>query len=142
MNEDDVIKIGKRYYESLFPRKCPNCQRHFQTLREYLLVTTRIGHAYSYDAEKGDWITENPIGMVTCSNCPCGTTIALSTDQLMLPLRLALLDWIRKEIQKQGVSPSKLLEGLRDRVRRLVLDEPDKGETIPNKAKGGCPAAS
>jgi GNAT superfamily N-acetyltransferase/uncharacterized C2H2 Zn-finger protein len=124
MNEDEVIKIGKRYYESLFPRNCPNCQRRFHTLRDYLLFTTRVGQAHSYDAEKGDWKTENPIGMIMCTNCPCGTTIALSTDHMMLPLRLALLDWIRKETQRQGISPSELLEKLRDRVRQLVA----KGE--------------
>jgi len=131
MNEDEVIEIGKRYYESLFPRNCPNCQRQFQTLREYLLVTTRIGHAHSYDAEIGDWENENPIGTIMCALCPCGTTLALTTRYMMITQRLALLDWIRKETQKQGISPSELLERLRDSVRQLVLDEPDKGDPIP-----------
>ena len=130
MNEDEVIEIGKRYYESLFPRSCPNCQRQFQTLREYLLVTTRIGHAHSYDAEIGDWETENPIGTIMCTKCPCGTTLALSTDNMILAQRLALLDWIRKETQRQGISPPALLERLRDGVRQLVLSETDKEESI------------
>ncbi len=130
MNEDEIIEIGKRYYKSLFPRNCPNCQRQFQTLREYISATTRIGHAHSYDAENGDWNTENPIGTIMCSNCPCGTTIALSTDHMTLTLRLALLDWIRKETQRLDISSSELLERLRDRVRQLVLDEPDKGDLI------------
>lgn len=128
MNEDDVIRIGKRYYESLFPKNCPNCQRQFQTLREYLLVTTRLGHAHSYDAELGNWKTEDPIGTLMCTKCPCGTTLALSTEHMMLPQRLALLDWLREETQRQGISSSELLEGLRDKVRQLVLAEPAKDD--------------
>jgi hypothetical protein len=130
MNEDEVIEIGKRYFESLFPRSCPNCQRQFQTLREYLSVTTQTGRAHSYDAEMGDWKTQNPIGTVMCTNCTCGTTITLNTDQMMLEQRLALLDWIRKETQRQSISPSDLLERLRDRVRQLVLDKPDKRDPV------------
>ena len=124
MQEDDVVRIGKRYYESLFPRSCPNCQRRFQTLREYISGTTRTGCAHSYDAEIGDWETESPIGTIMCANCACGQTISLGTDRMELRQRLALLDWIRRESQQRGISPSLLLEGVRDRVRQLVLDEP------------------
>ena len=139
MNEDEVVQIGKRYYESLFPRSCPNCQRQFKTLREYLFATTRHGHAHSYDAELGDWKPDNPIGTIMCANCPCGTTLALSTNEMVLTQRLALLDWIRKETQRQQISPSELLERLRDKVRQLVLDDPGKGERIPGTQSRDSP---
>lgn len=126
MNQDEVIEIGKRYFESLFPRSCPNCQRQFQTLREYLSVTTRTGYAHSYDAEVGDWKPEDPIGTIMCANCPCGSTLALTTEQMVFTQSLALLDWIRQETQRRGISPSELLERLRDKVRQVVLDKSDK----------------
>lgn len=125
MTEDKVIELGKQYYESLFPRNCPKCQRQFRTLREYLLATTPIGHAHSYDAEIGDWEPLIPVGTAMCSNCRCGTTIVLLTDQMEHSQRLALLDWIRSETRRQSISPTVLLDSLRNKVRQLVLDEQD-----------------
>jgi hypothetical protein len=49
---------------------------------------------------------------------------------MALAQRLALLDWIRKETQRQSISPSDLLERLRDSVRQLVLADPDKGDSV------------
>jgi hypothetical protein len=45
MTEDEVIEILLEYFESLFPKICPNCNRSFLSLREYRLTTTRIGLA-------------------------------------------------------------------------------------------------
>lgn len=129
MTEAEVVQIVREYFESLFPRVCPNCDRRFNTLREYILTTKRIGPPVSYDAELGVWNTTKPIGSVAQANCPCGSTLALSTEDMALPQRLALLNWVKIETQRRGVSPSELLEHLRDKVRKQVLDEPVSGNT-------------
>jgi hypothetical protein len=77
-----------------------------------------------YDAELGDWKTTQPIGSLALANCPCGSTLALSTEGMALPLRQALLSWVKIETQRLGVSSSDLLERMRDEIRRQVMGEP------------------
>jgi hypothetical protein len=128
MTEDEVVQILREHFESLFPKVCVNCNRCFATLREYIRITIRIGPPISYDADFGDWKTAQPIGSVALANCPCGSTLALSTEGMVLSLRLELLNWVRIETQRRGVSPSELLEHLRDEVRKRVLGDPIPGD--------------
>jgi len=128
MTEEEVVQILREHFESLFPKVCPKCNSCFTTLREYILISTRIGPTMSYDAELGDWKTTQPIGSVAMANCPCGSTLALSTESMVLSMRLALLNWVRIETQRRGVSPSELLEYLRDQVRKRVLGDPIPGD--------------
>ncbi len=128
MTEAEVVQTMREHYEGLFPKVCPNCKRRFATLREYILITQRIGPAMSFDAELGNWKTAQPIGTVAQVNCPCGTTLGLGTESMPLSRRLELLDWIRAETQRRGMSPSALMEHLRDEVRKLVLGGPVPGD--------------
>ena len=128
MTEDEVIQILREHFESQFPKVCPNCNRCFATLREYILITTRIGVPVSYDAESGDWNTRQPIGSVALANCPCGSTLALSTESMVLSLRLELLNWVRLETQRRGVRPSELLESIRNEIRKRILGDPIPGD--------------
>ena len=121
MTEEEVVQILHEYFESLFPKVCSNCYRTFATLGKYIQVTERIGLPMSYDAEMKNWNTKQPIGSIAMVKCPCGTTLALSTLSMQLPLRLELLNWVRIETQRRGVSASELLEQLRDEVRKRVL---------------------
>ena len=102
---------------------CPNCDRRFATLREYILTTERLGPMMSYDAELGNWKTLQPIGVAALSNCPCGNTLTLNTEGMPIPQRLLLLDWIRGEMQRRGLSSQELLEYLREETRNQVLAE-------------------
>ena len=129
MTDDEVIQILRVYFESLFPKVCPNCNRCFATLREYLLTTTRIGPAKSYAAEISDSKAQQPIGSMVLTNCPCGSTLALTTEKMELSLRLELLNWLKTETQQRGVKPSELLEYLRDEFRKRVLGDPIPGDT-------------
>jgi hypothetical protein len=124
MTEAEVIRTMREHLEGLFPKVCPKCNRCFATLREYILLTHRLGPMMSWDAELGDWNTVQPIGTLAFANCPCGSTLALSTEGMPLPRRLVLLGWIRGETQRRGVSPQQLLEHLRDETRKQVLAEP------------------
>jgi len=131
MTEVEVVKILREYFEGLFPKVCPNCKRCFATLREYIQLTRRIGQPISYDADLDDWTTVRPMGSVALANCPCGSTLALGTESMPLPRRLSLLNWVNIETQRRGLSPSDLLDTLRDEVRKQVLagtGQPDTGK--------------
>jgi hypothetical protein len=123
MTEDEVLQTLREHFESLFPKVCPTCGRRFATLAEYIHVTTPIGPPTSFDAELGEWDTGHPIGSLVQANCTCHTTLALSTDGLPLPKRQAVLQWIKQETQRRGVSPSVLLARVREEVRRHVLGQ-------------------
>lgn len=125
MNEDQVAVIIKQYVETLFPKSCPNCQRVYNTLREYLLVTTPVGQPISYDAELGNRNPEKLIGTITSANCPCGSTLSIGTEHMELSQRLALLDWIYQETEAQGISAPDLLDRVRTKASQLVLEEID-----------------
>jgi hypothetical protein len=129
MTEAEVIKILRKHFEGLFPKVCPNCNRCFSTLREYILITQRLGPSMSYDAELGDWNTLQPVGSVALANCPCGSTLALGTEGMPNPLRLSLLNWVRVETERRGMSSQDLLEYLRDEIRKQVLAETDPETT-------------
>ena len=122
MTYPEALEIVRRHFESQFPKACSACGRRFATLREYILTTTRVGQATSYDAELGDWHTQQPIGTLAFANCPCGTTLVLSTEGIPLAQRQALLAWVREETERQHITPSELLERLRDDLRREVLE--------------------
>lgn len=123
MTDDQVAIIIKQYVEGLFPKTCPNCQRVYSTVREYLLVTTPVGLPISYDADLGNKNPEKMIGSIASANCPCGSTLSISSGQMDHSQRLVLLDWIFQETAAQGVSASELLDRLRTRISQLVLEE-------------------
>jgi hypothetical protein len=121
MTEAEVVQIVREHFESLFPKACPNCGHRYVTLLEYVQRTKPIGPPTSFDAESGDWHTNQPIGSVVQANCACGTTLALSTETMPLPKRQALLGWIKVETERRGLSPGELLAIVRENVRSVVL---------------------
>ena len=129
MTEADVIQAMREHLESQFPKTCPNCQRLFTNFREYLQLTTHQGLPIPYDAQGGNWQPLKPVGTVTLSNCPCGSTLALTSHGMPLPRLWRLLNWARIETQRRGMSPQALLTYLRDQITKQVLDEagPDAG---------------
>lgn len=130
MTDAEVLQVVRRHFESLFPKTCSTCGRRYATIQEYILTTKRLGSARSYDADMGDWKTASPLGSLVYADCPCGSTLALSTDGMALPQQQALLAWVRMETQRRGVTPTALLDGLRDTIRAQVLSE------VPPEAAG------
>lgn len=129
MTEIEVVRIMREHLEGLFPKVCPNCNRCFATLREYLLITKHLGPAVPYDAALGDWNPLRPLGTVTYASCPCGTTLALGSEGMPLPLLWSLLNWARIETQRRRLTPQELLNYLRDEICKQVLAEPGQGDT-------------
>ena len=79
MDEAKVIRHLLEHLEGFFPKVCPNCGKHFATLREYLQLTENLGSVMPYDADLGDWKPIEPLGTFAYSNCPCGNTLTLSS---------------------------------------------------------------
>jgi len=124
MTDDEIIQMMREHFEGLFPKVCSNCSRRFATLREYILDTQRLGGSISYDAEAGDWETTQPIGGLALANCPCGTTLALTTESMPLSKIHLVLKWIKEETQRRGLSSKELMGYVRDEVRKRVLADP------------------
>ena len=125
MTDEEMVRINYEHYAGLFPKTCRSCGRTFATLREYILSTKPVGATISYDAELGDWQTTDPLGAAALANCPCGSTLALTTEGIPLPVIQEMLEWIRVQAERRGVSPQKLLGWVRGEVRARALSEPD-----------------
>ena len=121
LTDDEMIRINYEHYAGLFPRTCASCGRTFASLREYIQLTQRIGATISYDAELGEWKTTKPLGAAALSNCPCGSTLALTTEGLPLETIQAMLEWIRVETAKRRQTPEQLLDYIRNEVRKRAL---------------------
>jgi hypothetical protein len=123
MTDDEIIQMTRQHFEGLFPKVCPNCGRRFETLREYIHETRRIGITVCHDAESGDWETTQPIGAMAHANCPCGTTLALTSEGMPISQVHLVLKWIKKETKRRGLNPLELMDYIRDEIRKQVLTD-------------------
>jgi|ERR1017187_6138342 hypothetical protein len=127
MTEAEAIRIMREHVAGLFPKVCPNCNRRFATLREYVLATRPLGATISYDAEMGDWKPLQPVGTAAMANCPCGTTLTLSSEGMALVQMWRLLNWASVETKRRGMSQEELLNHVRAEIRKQVQAEPEPG---------------
>ena len=124
MTEQEVIRTMRQHLEDQFPKVCSSCRRRFVTLKDYLQNTERLGSAMPYDADAGNWTPLKPLGTLSYANCPCGSTLALSSSGMPLLRLWSLLNWARIETKKRGQTPQELLNYLRDEIDKEVLAEP------------------
>src|SRR5207249_551386 len=120
MNEDEVVEIVRSYIEGLFPRDCPQCGLRFGSLREYLQLTTHVGSPISYDAARQE-IPSEPLGTISLANCPCGTTLAITSKSMPAAQMVELLKWARQETTKRSIGIRDLLDHIRERIDQQVL---------------------
>lgn len=123
MTENERFEILFSHFSSLFPRACSTCGHRYETLKQYVLETTPVPGAVSYDAQLGDWAPEEPIGGIALAECSCGNTLGLSSEGIPLPQVHGILEWIQAECGQRRVTPTELLEGVRDRVRARALED-------------------
>ncbi len=128
ITDEEMVRINYEHYAGLFPRACTACGKRFATLREYILATQPIGATLSYDVELGDWNTTAPLGAAALANCSCGSTLALTTAGLPLPVIQEMLEWIRVQMESRGVSQDIVLGWVRSEVRKRALAEQDPGQ--------------
>jgi hypothetical protein len=138
MTDAKIIRALRTFYEGLFPKVCSNCGRRYATLREYIEATQRRWPSLNYDIELGDYRTVKPIGGLAMANCLCGTTMALSTKAMPVSQTHLILEWIRTESERRALSPTQVLDYLRDEVRKNVLADRPRDET-PESMKTGMP---
>lgn len=119
-----IIQLLQAYYESLFPKTCPSCDRQFATLGDYVQQTSKLGSSHSYDAEEGDWEPSTPVGSTAMSNCPCGSTLSLNTDDMALDKRHRVLNWIQAEVEARDIEPTELLDEVRAEIRKRAVLPP------------------
>jgi hypothetical protein len=123
MTEAEAISIMISHMEGLFPKTCPNCQRQFVTLRDFMLNTMPIGNPIAHDLELGDLRPLHPVGAVTVSNCRCGSSLALTSDGMSVFRYWELLIWAHRETKRRGLTPKELLQYVRWEIRKKVLSE-------------------
>jgi hypothetical protein len=121
LNEHDVVAVVRAHIETKFPKVCPKCGRVFASLKEYLQITTHVGNPVSYDADMKNWTPLKPVGTLSFANCPCGTTLAISSDGMGVMVMWRLLRWARRESARRNVSVGELLDGVRQKIDRQVL---------------------
>jgi len=131
LTEAEAIRAMRRHLEGRFPKICPNCQRRYASLQEYVQATQPIGETFSYDAELGNWNPAKPIGTVALANCPCGTTLALTSEGLPLPQLAQLLEWARIETERRGITLQALLRQARHEIRRQALAGVEQPAEMP-----------
>ncbi len=124
MPEADLMAVLYEHFVGLFPRRCARCGREFASLRHYIAETKPVGVTISYDAELGDWDPDRPLGTVALANCPCGTTLGVSTDGMPLREVHRLLAWIREETTRRGISREAFLDEIRDQLRERARNDP------------------
>jgi hypothetical protein len=120
MHDEEIVGLVREHFEGLFPKTC-SCGRLFTTLREYILGTESIQGAVSYDAASGNWTPKKFLGTWAFANCPCGSTLALTTDGIPLATRHLLLAWVKVETERRGVSSEEVVGTLRAEIRTRVL---------------------
>lgn len=124
MTDEVLIHLVRAHFEGLFPKECTTCRRRYESLRDYIIQTEKLGQPISHDIALGDWQPADPLGTLVVANCACGTTLALSTRGMPLPLLHAGHDWIKRETRRRHLTHVQLLAWLRDEIRRQVLDDP------------------
>jgi len=123
MTDDEIVHLLRAFYEGLFPKVCSNCGHRFGTLKDYILATKRLWPSQNYDIEMGNYAPVHPIGGLAMANCVCGTTLALSSENMPPAQNNLILEWIRTETIRRALRPEEILDRLRDEVRELVLGE-------------------
>jgi hypothetical protein len=121
LNEHDVVAVVRAHIETKFPKVCTKCGRTFASLKEYLQITTHVGNPVSFDADMKRWSPFRPVGTLSFANCPCGTTLVVSSDGMGVTVMWRLLRWARRESARRNISVGELLDGVRKKIDRQVL---------------------
>ena len=123
MTAADAIRLTRQHVERQFPKVCGKCGQRFESLLEYLRLTTHVGDVASLDAQLGDWRPQRPAGTLSLANCRCGTTLAVGSHGMSLITLWRLLHWARGETKRRGVPLERVLTSVREQIDREVLAE-------------------
>jgi hypothetical protein len=122
VTEDDVVRIVRSYIESLFPKVCPKCGTRFDSLRDYLRLTTHLGSPHFYETAGG--LTDvNPLGPIAHATCICGNTLTIGSSGIPKAQLMELLEWAKADSRRRSIRMNELMRQIRDRIDEQVLRE-------------------
>jgi hypothetical protein len=122
VTEDDAVRIVRSYIESLFPKVCPKCGTRFDSLRDYLRLTTHLGGPHFYESA-GDPTNVNPMGPIAHATCVCGNVLSIGSAGIPKAQLMELLEWAKADSRRRSIRMTELLRQLRDRIDEEVLRE-------------------
>src|SRR5262249_32723304 len=103
------------------PKLCPKCGTQFDSLRDYLQLTTHMGSPHFSEPADGDPTPESPVGPIALATCFCGHTLTIGSNGIPKDQLAALIEGARVESQTRSISTRTLLRHLRDRIDEEVL---------------------
>jgi len=127
LSDEEVVAIVRNHVESKCPKLCANCGRQYDSLADYLRRTIHLGNPVSADNP----LTASPeflLGAIAYANCPCGSTLAISSSGLDLLTKWALLQWAGASASRRRISMGELLADLRRRIDEQVLNEDGRAD--------------
>jgi len=121
LSESEVVRLIHEHIKTLFPKACARCQQRFATYRDYLAGTKPVGLPVSYDLEMGEVQPAESTGNLSLANCPCGNTISLSSDGMLVTDLWKVLKWIKFEAERRTSPIQEVLAYVRDEVMKCEL---------------------
>lgn len=94
-----VKKKLEKHYADIFPKKCNNCKRVYQTLEEYNRETKTL---------RRNTTVFDSIGLQEYRNCICGSTLIVWTQE-------------RRDITEYGLARRKLFDECFDKIKKMAL---------------------
>jgi hypothetical protein len=116
-----------------FPRPCGTCGTVYPSFRAWIERTVPVGAPMPDDLED-----EDPIGLISFANCPCGSTLSLTCEDPTGAAHRAFNEALRREAAASGRRRGELLTELRETVRAAAR----AGGTHGPKLEGPAPLKS
>ena len=98
-----------------FPRACRTCGTVYPSFRAWIERTVPVGAPMPDDSED-----EDPIGLISFANCPCGSTLSLTCEDPTGAAHRAFNEALRRQVAATGRGRGELLAELREAVRAAV----------------------
>lgn len=121
MLSPDLIEFSHeilRVCNSQFPKTCGSCGKTFPSFKNFVETVSPIG------APKIDTIEDDdPIGLMSYSNCPCGSTLALRCESGSNEVHRLFNIALHQEAIVSKRSTQDVLIELREMVRKEAIME-------------------
>lgn len=121
LSDKEAVHVIWSHVAGHFPKVCASCGQRYASLKEYLEATSHVGPPISYDEEMGYKVPKEGYGTVSLANCPCGTTISISSRGIGLGNMWRLLRWARAKSKERRISVTRVLEEVRQEIDRRAL---------------------
>jgi hypothetical protein len=125
LNDEKVAAIIREHLEKKFPKNCSCCGRVYSTMEEYLRETTYVGEPVSMNASLGAGQPKARIGTLGFGNCPCGTTISVSSGGIAPAVMQEMASWAEVESTRRGITAGQLLTEIRSAIDNGILQKHD-----------------